>query len=258
MASQASNDTTPNAKQLVFLFMAATVVAVVVFLCGVLVGRGVPSAGRSTGPALGPFGEAALDENARRPPILDVVSSEPSAAASSGDDLSYYRRLVSEDPVGQTIPTERDVPAPLPPAVDVESEPVPSIRPRRSDAAGDRSVPSVAEVTDAVEADRADAASAPPLADNIGGGSASPRSSALATGAGYTVQVTALRGPDGARQVAVRLLAKGFPAYVLQPASDAPVAMYRVRVGRYIDRGEAEQMLQRLEREEQFKPWITR
>ena len=44
MASQASNDTTPNAKQLVFLFMAATVVAVVVFLCGVLVGRGVPSA----------------------------------------------------------------------------------------------------------------------------------------------------------------------------------------------------------------------
>ena len=80
----------------------------------------------------------------------------------------------------------------------------------------------------------------------------------MATGAGYTVQVTALRGPDGARQVAVRLLAKGFPAYVLQPASGAPVAMYRVRVGRYIDRGEAEQMLQRLEREEQFKPWITR
>ena len=70
--------------------------------------------------------------------------------------------------------------------------------------------------------------------------------------------MTALRGPDAARQVAVRLLAKGFPAYVLQPASDAPVAMYRVRVGRYIDRGEAEQMLQRLEREEQFKPWITR
>ena len=98
MASQASNDTTPNAKQLVFLFMAATVVAVVVFLCGVLVGRGVPSAGRSTGPALGPFGEAALDENARRPPILDVVSSEPSAAASSGDDLSYYRRARERGP----------------------------------------------------------------------------------------------------------------------------------------------------------------
>jgi hypothetical protein len=30
-----------NGKQLVFLFMAATVVAVVIFLCGVMVGRGV-------------------------------------------------------------------------------------------------------------------------------------------------------------------------------------------------------------------------
>ena len=29
-----------NGKQLVFLFMAATVVSVVIFLCGVLVGRG--------------------------------------------------------------------------------------------------------------------------------------------------------------------------------------------------------------------------
>ena len=239
MASQASNDTTPNAKQLVFLFMAATVVAVVVFLCGVLVGRGVPSAESSAGPALGPFGEAPLDENELRPPILDVVSREPSAAASSGDDLTYYRRLVSEEPVAETIRTERVVPA-RPPAVEIESEPVPSIRPTRSDDAGDRSVTSVAEVSDTVGADVAEAASA------------------LATGAGYTVQVTALRGPDVARQVAVRLLAKGFPAYVVQPASDAPVAVYRVRVGRYTDRGEAEQMLQRLEREEQFKPWITR
>src|SRR6266496_5074894 len=30
-----------NGKQLVFVFMAATVVSVVIFLCGVLVGRGV-------------------------------------------------------------------------------------------------------------------------------------------------------------------------------------------------------------------------
>ena len=30
-----------SGKQLVFLFMAATVISVVIFLCGVLVGRGV-------------------------------------------------------------------------------------------------------------------------------------------------------------------------------------------------------------------------
>ena len=45
MASQVQDDgfheIQLNGKQLVFLFMAATVVSVVIFLCGVLVGRGV-------------------------------------------------------------------------------------------------------------------------------------------------------------------------------------------------------------------------
>jgi hypothetical protein len=34
--------------------------------------------------------------------------------------------------------------------------------------------------------------------------------------------------------------------------------MYRVRVGRFTDRGEAERVKTRLAREERFKPWITR
>ena len=41
MTPTTSNGGTLNPKQLVFFFMAATVVSVVVFLCGVLVGRGV-------------------------------------------------------------------------------------------------------------------------------------------------------------------------------------------------------------------------
>ena len=75
---------------------------------------------------------------------------------------------------------------------------------------------------------------------------------------GYTVQVAALRRSEPAQQIADGLLARGFPAYVQDPAPDAPVAVYRVRVGRYPDRGEAERVRQRLEQEEQFKPWVTR
>ena len=50
----------------------------------------------------------------------------------------------------------------------------------------------------------------------------------------------------------------GFPAYVVGPRLDAPVAVYRVRVGSYQDRQEAEQIRLRLKLEEQFNPWITR
>jgi len=41
-----------NGKQLVFLFMAATVVSVVIFLCGVLVGRGVKAQLSAAGDAV--------------------------------------------------------------------------------------------------------------------------------------------------------------------------------------------------------------
>ena len=41
MADEGLREIQLNGKQLVFLFMASTVVAVVIFLCGVMVGRGV-------------------------------------------------------------------------------------------------------------------------------------------------------------------------------------------------------------------------
>ena len=74
---------------------------------------------------------------------------------------------------------------------------------------------------------------------------------------GFTVQVTALRERDAAERVAEGLMEKGYPAFVADPLNDAPVLVFRVRVGRYGDRAEAERILQRLEQEEQLKPWIT-
>jgi len=54
-----------------------------------------------------------------------------------------------------------------------------------------------------------------------------------------------------------RLAGKGYPAYVVAPASGAPT-VYRVRVGKYKDRREADTVAARLQKEEQFKPWIVR
>jgi cell division septation protein DedD len=54
-----------------------------------------------------------------------------------------------------------------------------------------------------------------------------------------------------------RLAGKGYPAYVVAPASGAPM-VFRVRVGKYKDRREADTVAARLQKEEQFKPWIVR
>ena len=71
------------------------------------------------------------------------------------------------------------------------------------------------------------------------------------------IQVAALRGRAEAEGVVSRLKGKGYSAYLLAPLAGQP-SMYRVRVGKFKTRGEAEKVAARLEREEQFKPWITR
>ena len=70
------------------------------------------------------------------------------------------------------------------------------------------------------------------------------------------MQVAATRDRGEADTIAKRLTGKGYPAFVTTPASGPQ--MFRVRVGTYKDRREAETVAVRLEREEQFKPWVTR
>jgi cell division septation protein DedD len=71
------------------------------------------------------------------------------------------------------------------------------------------------------------------------------------------VQVAALRERAEAEGIARRLVARGYDAYVVDPQPGG-VAVYRVRVGRFADRSEAERVMRRLAQEERFKPWITR
>ena len=79
----------------------------------------------------------------------------------------------------------------------------------------------------------------------------------LEAGTGFTVQVTVVGDRAKADALVRRLMQKGFPAYVASPAAGA-TTLFRVRVGRYAERPEAERIARRLEQEEQFKPWITR
>ena len=58
--------------------------------------------------------------------------------------------------------------------------------------------------------------------------------------------------------VVKRLAGKGYPAFLVNPVAGAPQAFYKVQVGRYNDRGEAEQVSLRIKKEEQFQSWISR
>ena len=71
------------------------------------------------------------------------------------------------------------------------------------------------------------------------------------------MQIAALTVRGDAEAIAKRLSSKGYAAYVLDPANGTPT-VFRVKVGKFPTRREAEAMAGKLQKEEQFKPWVTR
>lgn len=215
-----------SGKQLVFLFMATTVVSIVIFLCGVLVGRGVRAeASIGAGAPLGaePMAQATPAEEAT--PIDEEVVLPEATTVASGE-LSYHERLNRPDGAAERVPPESGPAAAR--TAPVEQRPAASPPPPEPPA-------------------EAEPAPAPPAA----------RAGRAPVAEGFAVQVTALREKKDAEAIVRRLMSRGYEAYVLD-AEPGQAPLYRVRVGSYADRREAERVLRRLEQEEKFKPWITR
>jgi cell division septation protein DedD len=204
-----------SGKQVVFVFMAGVVIAVVIFLFGVQVGRGVLAQRGLPG--------AADVANASEPPPPPASASQatPGAPVTSGEKLSYAERLLAAEPAADQL-KKSDTPAD-PPSPKPEGLPP-------------------APVRSAIAAEGRD------------GG---PQASMEPPGNGFAIQVAALRERGEADVIVKRLAGKGYPAYVVAPTSGAP-SVYRVRVGKFKDRHEADTVAARLQKEEQFKPWVVR
>lgn len=201
MSEEGFHEIQLSGKQLVFLFMATTVVSVVIFLCGVLVGRGV-RAETIVADATG----TSLDAAAEQPQALSDTAQGAAAEApvpveEGPDQFSYHERL--QQPVADTVEPPPATPdaAPAPPAVEE---------------------------------------TAPPA------------------GSGWVAQIGAYKDRATADRIVDTLKRQQFPAFVLAPTPGSPTASFRVRVGPYRERREAENVAGRLQREYKYSPFVTR
>jgi len=216
-----------SGKALVFVFMAGTVILVGVFLMGLLVGRGVLA-------TKGPPGVDTVAATEAEPPLPPSAATSASSTSPSTarEKLSYAERLGSAEPAKEQLKAEAPAPPAAPPTPKAESiTPTPKAAPPPASAAAapaSKPVPAVA---------------APASTEPAGGG--------------FAIQVAALREREEADVIVKRLTGKGYPAYVVAPAKGAP-PVFRVRVGKYKERNEADTVAARLQKEEQFKPWIVR
>jgi cell division septation protein DedD len=232
-------------KQLVFLFMAATVVSVVIFLCGVLVGRGVrldqlangtsQSAGDDQGPRISarppestPLPPAPNVRTAAPPPISDPTDEPRATPGRAPDPPPAAGAAEPPPPAGPASPVAGSnvapppTPQPIPPAITAAAPPpappTPAAPPATAKPAANRT--------------------APPADD------------------GWYVQVSALRVKSEADAVARRYAARGLNAFVTSPPGSTNV--FRVRVGPYSTRREADAVAARFRKEERVDPWVTR
>ena len=220
--------------------MAATVVSVVIFLCGVLVGRGVRSQTGAVADATPVSTVAETTPTQQAPPATaPAVGSDPTTVAPppAADELSYFNRL--EKP---NAPAEQLKLAPDRHAAPVEKPSAPVVAAPRTPPPAPVREPAPVKAPPA------------PVMDRVAAPAASGGEPA---GQGFAVQIAALNVRSEADAIAKRLSSKGYAAYVLAPANGTP-SVFRVRVGKFPTRREAETMAAKLQKEEQFKPWVTR
>ena len=238
-----------SGKQLVFLFIVTTSVVVGVFLFGVLVGRGARD-GRSEEPVPAPSTTSAASSPS---PIAGSgpAAVEPPAPAQDGPDkpetLSYADRLTRQADAPESLkPKSEELKSSPPKAEAIKSSPpkAEAIKPPPPAAA----TPKEPAVKPQAPAPTPAPARTPAVSDV-------PRSGQPGT---WLVQVIATREQAVATSVVKKLVSRGYPAFLVNPVAGAPQPFYKVQVGRYNDRSEAEQVSLRIKQEEQFQSWILR
>ncbi|HET7874698.1 MAG TPA: SPOR domain-containing protein [Methylomirabilota bacterium] len=252
----------PGTGQWIALGAAVVVILALTFLLGLLVGRHWAR----QDPAPTAADPAKKSAQARRGGLAEAVDRP-----EMPEKLTFYQTLTaplsalpSSAPSAKATPTPRGEPAPKPEAAPksepaAKPDPAPNGEPARKPAttaappAASPAAPAPAWTPDMREA----AATAPEPAHPAAAPPA-PKAEAQTSAKGsLTLQVGAFKGRSQAEALQKQLAAAGFDAYVAEIGPDAGQARYRVRVGQFKTREDAQRVAARLRSERSLQAFIT-
>lgn len=247
-----------NGKQLMFAFMATMVASVVIFLCGVLVGRNVERSRAATSATV-------IDDGDIRPSLDNPA--KPPTAGSNAEDPTKAPPPPPADESGRTARegTTGSMAEPVPAAAGVKADggagqgvPRPAGTSQELAPAADLAAKAgAAKVAAKASSPKLDAGKVDtPKADNVRTDAARTAVPPADDRQGWVVQVAAVKTRGEADTMASRLSAKGYTAFVLTGSGGSSV--FRVRVGGYKSRRDADAVAARLRKEERITPWVTR
>lgn len=207
--------------QLILLGAGFIAAAVVIFFMGVFVGQGIE--GRKL---------VKPEEPLIRVPVAPPTKGSD-AAAPAKEELTFYDTL-TQPPVAGTATTEGEK------VIAETQKAAQRTEPRK------KQEPATVAVDKA--ADRVEPAKRPKLAESAAAGE---------TDKSWTVQVNAFPDPKSAQMWVDKLKSKGYNAYSAEVVNKGKT-WYRVRVGQFASRDEAERLEQTLKTKENFpKAFVT-
>jgi cell division septation protein DedD len=256
MSDQGFHEIQLTGKQLVFLFMAAVVLAVSIFLLGVSVGRGVRSS-------------AATAADAGAPGDTVASASAPSANVT-GADLDYGQKLQSAPPAGggaagaagaaagmaagaaATSSATKPVDPPQPPPeMPPDTGKKPDLTVMAGDPAAGKTTPPKSTPTPTPAKPATTPAPPAPKSGTPAAGSTTT-SKPPAADAGWIVQLNAFSTKGAADSFIKELKGKGYTAYSVSTAT-----LFKVRIGPFANHADADKMASRLVKDG-YKPLVTR
>jgi cell division septation protein DedD len=253
-------------RELVVLGAVFCMIASLVFAAGVVVGR---ETARGKGSARV---EAGRDPRLADPDGLSGDGSAKTAATRAEEKVTFYRTLTAPTQdlpqIGKPTIEERLIPkeAPSPPGSAVAPERAPAVEPPRVTPESLRALPEhrTPKTPEAAPDLRSARAARAPATSTVRPGppqQAPPPQLAAAPAAvepeAWTVQVSAFRSLALAEELRVRLVARGFDSYIFPSITEDGRPRYRVRVGSYPNRNDAERVVAELRSERGLNPLVT-
>ena len=250
MSDQGFHEIQLSGKQLVFLFMAAVVLAVSIFLLGVSVGRGVRSSAATAADLGAPSDTTA---SATTPPATPVKSTDldyrqklqstPSTgAAAGGAVIGAAAGAAAATASGETKPVEPPQP---PPELPADSG-------KKNDLSAMAADPGAAKATSTPKSTPTPAKPAPTPAKPPAAAASTTSKSAAPAAAGWFVQLNAFKTQGAADSFIRELKGKGYTASSIQSAT-----LFKVHVGPFPDKSDADKMANRLKKDG-YTPLVTR
>lgn len=229
-------------KELVFLFMASVVLAVVVFLLGVSVGRGVHSPATVAADAVAPSDTTGVVEPGGAKPPTTYTGRLGGSPTEAPPPVAAVPPPVVEPPAPEGTKTKAAAETAGKPAVG-GTPAASAAKPAGAESTGAAAAAKPADTKPPATPPKPAAATStsakPEATPPAGRAAAAAKPAAPATGT-WVVQVIALKTKERADAIVAQLRSKNYSAFVIESR------LFNVRVGPFTDRADAEAARTRL------------